>query len=262
MTALIWDKVGERFFQTGVDRGVLYKPDGLGVAWNGLTSVEESSEKETKRFYLDGVKYQEYQDPGDYIAKLKAFTYPDEFDAIMGIKEFDTGLLLHDQPASSFGLSYRTRIGNDNEGTNYGYEVHIIWQILAVPDSVPYSSIGDAVEPIEFGWSLSATPQKIPGYRPTAHVSFRSMDVDPAILSYIEDILYGTDTTEPTLPSLSELFVALTDIIITDNGDGTWTAEGPISNVMMTGPSIFFIDAPSVVYLDANLYEISSCSLG
>ena len=144
MATLVWDQIGERIYQTGVDRGVLYLHDGTVVPWNGLTSMDESSNSELKSFFLDGVKYLENLSPGDFLGKLKAFTYPDEFDQVNGIAPVAPGLLYYEQPPKSFNLSYRTRVGNDIEGTEYGYKIHILYNVIANPDSVSRNTIQDS----------------------------------------------------------------------------------------------------------------------
>ena len=190
MTALTWDEVGERIYQTGVDRGVLYLHDGTVAVWNGLISVEESSDIELKSFYLDGVKYLETLIPGDFIGKLKAYTYPDEFDRVNGIVYVAPGLSFYEQPAGSFNLSYRTRIGNDLEGIEHGYKTHILYNILANPDLHSFETSRDSgISPIEFSWLLTGTPPRPDKYRPTLHVSIDSRTTPPDILKLLEDPL-------------------------------------------------------------------------
>lgn len=204
MTALEWDRISERIYQTGVDRGVLYLHDDLAVPWNGLISVEESSDSEHKSYYLDGVKYLENLTPGDFQGRLKAFTYPDEFDLVNGIATPSPGLSYYEQPPKSFDLSYRTKVGNDVEGTNYGYKIHILYNVIAIPDSKSFDTQQDSdISPVEFSWILSGTPEKIVGFRPTSHISIDSMKIHPDILNLIENTLYGTNTIEPSLPTIS-----------------------------------------------------------
>lgn len=205
MTELVWDKIGDRTYQTGVDRGVLYLSDGTSAAWNGLTSVDEKVGRDTKSYYLDGVKYLENQTPGDFSAQLKAFTYPDEFDRINGVAPDGGGLFVHDQKPRSFGLSYRTLIGDDVSGTERGYKIHLLYNLMVVPDNNAYTSLDDGSKPIEFGWDLSGTPVATAGYKPTAHLSLDSTKIAPASLTAVEDILYGTSTANPRLPLFQEL---------------------------------------------------------
>lgn len=210
MTALVWDKSGEKIYQTGLDRGVLFLQNGTVAVWNGLISVEETTPRETKAYYLDGVKYLEYDSPGDFSAKLTAFTYPDEFDEVNGILQPAPapGLHIHDQPLKSFNLSYRTKIGDDLIGTEAGYLLHIIFNVLANPDSHEYSTLSlSESAPTEFSWTLSAKPVRGAGlWRPTAHISIDSREVSPGLLQFFEEMIYGTNTTNPSLPTLNYIY--------------------------------------------------------
>jgi hypothetical protein len=259
MTELVWDQVGDRTYQTGVDRGVLYLSDGLAVAWNGLTSIEEQFNNVQKSYYLDGMKYLEHVFPGDFAAKLKAFTYPDEFERINGVAPDGGGLFVHDQKPMSFGLSFRTLIGDDVSGTERGYKIHLLYNIKAAPDNSSYASLDDGSTPIEFGWELSGTPVVTPGYRPTAHLSLDSTKMDSALLTTIEAILYGSSTTNPRLPSSQELLTLIngwTPLTITYNNDDTWTATG--DGVTVIDSTTFEINNANALYLDADTYTISS----
>ena len=261
MTALVWDQVGERVYQTGVDRGVLYLPDGNGVPWNGLVSVEDTPSRETSSFYLDGIKYLERHSPGDFSGKLTAFTYPDEFDLLNGMFTNGNGMFFTEQSPKAFGLSYRTLLGDDIAGTERGYKLHLLYNLLANPDAVAYNSIGAQTDPISFGWTLTGTPVVVSGVRPTAHVYIDSTKLVPGAIDIIEATLYGSETTAPTLPPLSDVITlldALHFIEIIDNGDGTWTANGPDSLITMLTATTFQITHANATYLDANTYEISN----
>lgn len=205
MTKLVWDKVEDRIYQTGVDRGVLYLSDGTAAAWNGLTSIDEKFSQVSKSYYLDGIKYLEHVLPGDFSAQLKAFTYPDAFERVNGVASDGSGLFVHDQRPMSFGLSYRTLIGDAVFGTERGYKIHLLYNIKANPDSSAYASLDAGTKPIEFGWDLSGTPVATMGYRPTAHLSLDSTKLTSSKLAQIEDILYGTSTVNPRLPLFQEL---------------------------------------------------------
>lgn len=202
MTALEWDKVGERTFQTGVDRGVLYLPSGGAVPWNGLTQVTEERTREVKSYYIDGVKFLDHHVPGSFAAKLTAITYPDELDELLGDAEFAPGVVIHDQKTGLFNLSYRTLIGNDVDGMEHGYRIHILYNIQAVPDDVAFNTVGDNVAPSQFGWKLTGTPASMFGIRPTSHISLDSRRVDPGVLETLENLLYGTAETAPELPNI------------------------------------------------------------
>jgi hypothetical protein len=264
VTALVWDKIGERIYQAGVDHGVLYLQDGeitKTVPWNGLIGIEESSNSELKSFYLDGIKYLENLTPGDFLGKLRAFTYPDEFDEVNGIVSPASGLSYHEQPHKSFNLSYRTRIGNDIEGTDFGYKIHILYNLLAVPESLAFETLQDSsIQPVEFGWSLSGTPSKLEKFRPTVHVSMDSTKTPPDIWKLLENTLYGTDTTDPYLPTIVEIgvfFGYLGALIIVDHGDGSWSAiDESDAYITMIDPTTFQIDNANATYLDPDTYEI------
>lgn len=265
MTALEWDKVGERVYQTGVDRGVLYLKDGRSAVWNGLTSVEDTATSESKSFYLDGVKYLETVIPGDYEGKLQAFTYPDELDELTGIKTVVSGVVYYDQPSQSFNLSYRTKVGNDVDGLDYGYKIHLLYNVLAKADSYKFDTLKEQSDPSEFVWTLSGIPPKIGGYRPTAHVAIESTNVDSDILEILENSLYGTDVSDPRFPTiieLAELFQYQSALLIIDNGDGTWTAVDQGSNyITMLDGDTFQIENADADFLDASTYEISSTNV-
>lgn len=204
MTALEWDKIGERFFETGVDRGVLYTVDGDAFPWNGLTSVTENTEREVKPYYMDGVKYLDHHVPGAYAAQLEAFTYPEILDELTGVGRFSPGVWLHDQTAQVFHLSYRTRVGNDLD-SELGYRIHIVYNVMAIPSGTAMTTLGENVDPAAFSWSLTATPSQMFGARPTSHISIRSQTMAPALLSSIEAVLYGTADEDATLPTLVDL---------------------------------------------------------
>lgn len=266
MAVLVWDQVSERMYQTGIDRGVLYLHDGTVAAWNGLVSVEESSNPELKSFYLDGVKYLDNLAPGDFLGKLKAFTYPEEFDSVNGIAVPVPGLSYYDQPSKSFNLSYRTRIGNDVEGSEFGYKIHILYNVIAVPDSYSFETLQDSsAQPIEFTWSLTGTPSKPVKLRPTVHISLDSTRTPPEIWKLLEDTLYGTDAVGPSLPSMEdvgEIFGYRGALLIIDHGDGSWSAidEGS-AYITMVDDTTFQIDNVDAIYLDPDTYEVSSTNI-
>lgn len=267
MTALVWDQTGERTFQTGVDRGVLFLHDGTVAVWNGLTGVEEDTSAELKEFHLDGVKYLQNLIPGDFSGKLKAFTYPDEFDSVNGIGSVSPGLDYHDQPSKSFNMSYRTRLGDDLAGVEHGYKIHILYNVLAAADAYTFDTADDSgAAPVEFVWSLTGTPENLENFRPTCHVSIDSVKTPPELLQVLEDTLYGTDVSSPRLPTIQELaeyFGYVGALIIIDHGDGTWSAiDESDTYITMLDGTTFQIDNADATYLDATTYEISSTNVG
>lgn len=261
MAPLVWDKVGDRIYQTGIDRGVLYLPD-VAVVWNGLVSIEEKFSQDRKSYYLDGVKYLENQLAGDYSAQLKAFTYPNEFEQILGVDADPQkrGVFIHDQKAGSFNLSYRTRIGDDVSGVNRGYKIHLLYNLIASPDTNAYDSLNAQSSPILFSWGLSGTPEVAVGYRPTSHISLDSTKMAPGLLSDLEYMLYGSGSELPVLPPLQEILTLINfwGISIVDNGDGTWTATGLNKYIKMLDDTTFQISDVNAIYTDVDTYDISS----
>lgn len=257
MTAIVWDRLEDRVFETGLDRGVLYFPDGGGVAWNGLTSVDEKTTTTIESIYYDGVKFNDIVVAGDYSAILRAFTYPDEFLEFEGIIEEQDGLFIAEQPQSLFHMSYRTRVGSGD-----GYKIHMLWNLTAIPAVKSFQTLSLEASPMEFEWSLTSVPEPIDNYRPTAHVILDSRKMDPWLMSDIETILYGDEDSEPTMPSLKGFisYIRKWDrLIITNNGDGTWTAEATRPGyIEMISPTLFSITSDTAEYLDEDLYEISS----
>jgi hypothetical protein len=208
MTVLEWNRAGQRFFETGVDRGVLYLPDGTAVPWNGLTNITENTTGEVKSFWMDGVKYLDHYVPGSYSAKLEAFTYPDELEDLTGTARYAPGVYLHDQRSRAFHLSYRTGVGNDID-QNAGYKLHIVYNVMAIPSSSGMATLSNTVEPAKMSWDLTGTPPQMFGMRPTSHISLHSLSIDPAVLETVEALLYGSANTDPTLPSMVDLLTLI-----------------------------------------------------
>jgi hypothetical protein len=201
MAALEWAKAGERFYETGLDRGVLYTRDGNAVVWNGLTNVAENTEFEVKSYWMDGVKYLDRSISGSYSAKLEAFTYPDVLDELTGVMRYAPGVYLHDQTAKIFHLSYRTGVGNEIS-QDLGYKLHIVYNVMAVPSGAAMGTLGETVEPGKFTWDLRGTPPAMFGARPTSHIHLDTRYISPELLETIEGILYGTVLLDPLLPPM------------------------------------------------------------
>jgi hypothetical protein len=206
MPELTWDQVGERVFETGVDHGVLYIPDNAGVyangvAWNGLTTVTESpSGAESNPLYADNIKYLNLISAEEFGATIEAFTYPEEFGQFDGTAAPAMGVYLGQQRRGSFGLSYRTLVGNDMSGTDFGYKLHMIYNAQAAPSEKAFATVNDSPEAITFSWELSTTPVGVGtvggvAYKPSASLTVDSTKVDPADLAALEAILYGADGT-------------------------------------------------------------------
>lgn len=262
MAALAWDQAGERIFETGISKGVLYPAEGPGVAWNGLISVEDSATDAVEPVFFDGVKINNVLTPGDFSGVLRAYTYPDEFLPYEGILEYQEGVFVTHQPRDLFGLSFQTVVGDDIEGVNLGYKLHLLYNITAIPQQRNYQTLALDVTPTEFEWQITAIPEDLDFFRPTAHVIFDSTKIDPYLLADIEDILYGSEENDPTLPNMKALGAFIRSwerLVITDHGDGTWTASSPLPDVIvMLSETEFEITTDTATYLDADTYEIES----
>lgn len=202
MAKLVWDKTGERFYETGVKQGVLYIPtEGVynkGVAWNGLTAVTESpSGAEATALYADDIKYLNLLSTEEFGATIEAYTYPDEFAACDGSAELTKGVTIGQQKRSTFGLCYKTTIGNDTDGNDHGYKLHIIYGALATPSEKAYSTINDSPDAVTFSWEITTTPVNVAGQKPTASLVIDSTKADKTKLEALEAILYGKDPTSP-----------------------------------------------------------------
>lgn len=212
MAVLEWDKVGERFYETGVDRGVLYIPNVAGeytngYAWNGLTTVTESpSGAEATAIYADNIKYLNLVSAEEFGATVEAYTYPPEFAQCDGSAAIAVGVYAAQQPRKTFGLSYRTRVGNDQLAAEYGYKIHLVYGALAAPSERAFATINDTPEAITFSWELTTSPVSVgSGFKPTASLVIDSTKVTAAQLKALEDILYGTASLNPRLPLPAEV---------------------------------------------------------
>lgn len=209
---LTWDVTGARLYETGVDHGVLYIPNEAGVydngvAWNGLTTVTESpSGAEATALYADNIKYLNLISAEEFGATIEAYTYPDEFGQFDGSVSPVAGVLVGQQNRKAFGLSYRTRVGNDVSGSDYGYKLHLIYGATAAPSERAYGTINDSPEAITFSWELTTSPVDAgAGLKPTAQLTIDSTKVDADALAELEDVLYGTAGTDPRLPLPGEV---------------------------------------------------------
>lgn len=264
MTKLIWDQVGDRYFETGVDRGVLYPMNASGVAWNGLTAVDESpSGGDGVPYYLDGIKYLNTPSSEEFTAKISAFTYPDEFYELDGVVFDSPGLGFGQQGRKPFGLSYRTKVGNDVDGYDHGYKLHLIYNALASPSSRSHASLTSSTEPTTFSWDITTTPISVEGHRPLSSLIIDSTKVSEYLLEAVEAMLYGKDDGEPNLPTPNDLVTMFKGFIIfevIDNLDGSFTATGMDSMFNFPSDTEFEITSPSAVFLDAESYSLSSLS--
>lgn len=260
-TTISWDDVGSRFFEVGVDRVVLYPLDGSAVAWNGCVSIEEKTEGgSTESIYFDGVKYAVEQEPTELSGTITAYTYPDEFLELEGIVEVGNGLFVTNQESKRFSISYRTFVGNDTDGNEAAYKIHIWYNLITVPSDVENMSISEDVEPLLFSWDVTSIPPEIPGFTPSAHLIIDSRKISEQALHDIETALYGDGISIPNLPPAETIVSFIYDFIlirITDNGDGTFTAEGPDNMVILTDPDNFQINRANIQMIDADSYHLS-----
>lgn len=251
MTRMIWNRQGHRFYEHGVDRGVMYPIGGKGVPWNGLISVDENPvEGVVARHYLDGVTYHQSATRPEFQASLEAYTYPDELNEMVGSHSNGFGLYFEQQEKREFNLSYRTHVGNDIEGGDLGYKIHIVYYAIATPTQSSFGTNTSTVDPSLFTWDLSTRVVKNVGPRsPLSHIIIDSTSTHSSVLKQVEDILYGTSTKDPRCPGVVEL----TDIFAQTAGfnifERTGTGMAPL--VETEGPA----DLMSVDKYRTGLYE-------
>ena len=204
MAVLTWDQTGAKLYETGVQKGVLYPMDGAvygkGVAWNGLTAVNETpSGAESTKLYADDIKYLDIRSAEEFGATIEAYSSPEEFDACDGTAELAAGVNIGQQNRKGFGFCYRSTIGNDTEYNNYGYKLHIIYGLTASPSERSYSTVNDSPEAATLSWEVSSTPVNVAGFKPTSIITINSKKINPAALKEIEDTLYGAESVEPKI---------------------------------------------------------------
>lgn len=211
---LKWDQTGDRLYETGVKNGVLYVQEngvyGAGVAWNGLTAVTESpSGAEASPLYADDIKYLNLMSNEELGLTIEAYTYPVEFEACDGSATIAAGVTIGQQTRKTFGLCYRTTLGNDEAGNDYGYKLHLVYGCLAAPSEKAFATINDSPEAITFSWEVTTTPVTVEGFKPTASVTIDSTKVVEGKMAELEKMLYGDGETAPKLPLPSELITLL-----------------------------------------------------
>lgn len=264
MAQLHWNSVGQRRYEQGVERGVLYIPgDGVAVPWNGLISVEAASDSSVEALYYNGIKYFDFVTRGDFKGRLKAFTYPEEFEIFDGVLESpNNGIFITGQrPTGNFHLSYRTNIGNDVDGY-LGYKIHVLYNLTAKPAQKTYQTITDDPEAAEFVWDLTSVPVEAFNLHPTSHIIFDTTKMHEGAIYEIERVLYGTTTTDPQVLPVDEfelLASVAPEIVVVDNGDGTWSATGSDYYLRLNpGGQEFRIEGIDALYLNETTYEIST----
>lgn len=227
MAHITWDQTGDRFYETGTDRGVLYLSVAgeyhAGVAWNGLTAVTQSpSGAEPTALYADNIKYLTLTSAEEFSATVEAYTYPDEFAECDGSAELAPGITVGQQDRRGFGLSYRTLKGNDTEGNAHGYKIHLIYGCKAAPSEKSYATVNDSPEAITFSWEVNTTPVAVEGIKPTSILTIDSTKVDPGALEALEAIIWGSDSAEARLP--------LPDEVVSIVGGGSTTTTTTTGN--------------------------------
>jgi len=260
MPVLVWDVPENRSYETGIDRGVLYLFDGSGVPWNGLTSVVEKFNRDTSPVFYDGMKISELVSLGYFSATMEAMTYPDEFLTFEGYDALRRGVFLSDQISKTFGLCYRTMVG-DQINELKGYKIHILYNVTAVPDDVTYETVGSSPSAATFKWDIVAIPQEVPGFAPTAHIILDSTEIDPWLLEELEAMLYGSTDSNAALIPMDDLIRIMSEwyrIKIYDNGDGTWTAVSERDeSIRIDADGYFEIYQANAVFLDLVTFLIS-----
>lgn len=251
MAEITWDNPGDRVFETGVDHGVLYIPDAAGIyntgfAWNGLISVTESpSGAEPSPQYADNIKYLNLISAEEFGATIEAFTYPEEFEQCDGTAIPTPGVSVGQQTRKAFGLSYRTLIGNDVDGTDYGYKLHLIYGAMAAPSERAYGTVNDSPEAITFSWEVTTTPVSVPGLKNSASITIDSTKVDATALAALEDALYGTVGSDPRLP-LPEEVIAFFSGTVTEVTPTAPTAVGNDITIPVVAGVIYYVDGEVV----------------
>ena len=210
MAKLVWDKTGERYYETGTKNGVLYPMVSgaypKGVAWNGLTAVSQSpSGAEATPLYADDVKYLNLISAEEFGFSIEAYTYPAEFEACDGSAEVATGVTIGQQTRQGFGFCYRTIVGNDTESNDYGYKLHLIYGAMASPSEKSYATVNDSPEAITFSWECTTTPVNVTGFKPTSYICVDSTKVGAEKMAALEAVLYGSESEEAKLPLPDEI---------------------------------------------------------
>lgn len=243
MAVITWDEVGDRLYETGVDHGVLYIPNGSGVyddgvPWNGLVTVTESpSGAEANPQYADNIKYLNLYSAEEFGATVEAFTYPDEFNQFDGASVPTPGVTVGQQTRRVFGLSYRTKIGNDVDGNDHGYKLHLVYGCMASPSEKAYTTINDSPEAITFSWEVTTLPVPVTGLNPTSVLVIDSTQVDPDALAALEELLYGTVSTDPSLPSPDEVIALFAGTALASDV----VVAGDVDSIDITGTTTNYL---------------------
>lgn len=262
MPRLTWSTIGQRYYELGVDRAVLFVDDAPGVSWSGIVSIDESpSGGDAQAYYLDGVKYLNLAEREEFEATLNAFYSPPEFDACDGVGLIRPGLFASQQRRKPFSLSYRTRIGNDTEGVEHGYKIHILYNALAAPTQRSYSSFSESPEAPVLSWAIRTKPIPVPEMQRSAHLTVDTTTAPAYAVETLESILYGDESAPPRLPTPDEvvgMFTNASPLVVTDNGDETFTISGSDLSVRLVSNGTYQITGDTVVGIDVDRAQISS----
>lgn len=261
MARLDWGTIGSHLYEAGVDQGVLYVED-KAVPWVGLISVDETpTGGEARPVYIDGVKFSNTSAREEFEGSITAFTYPNEFASCDGTAQPFPGMFLKHQRRKPFGLSYRTKVGNEVQGLSLGYKIHILWNLLSTPSQQTNQTLADEPEALNFTWNVTSRPELTPGYRPSAHLVIDSRFTHPSALVDVENALYGTNMIVPSLPSYSD-FVAIFDtygeLVVVDNGDGSFQLIGPSTMLTVPGDGTFVVSADGITDNGDGTFEATS----
>jgi hypothetical protein len=230
MTRISWSQTGERYYEAGIDRGVLYIDGSPGIPWDGLVNFnKQQSGGESSPRYLDGIKISNRTSPEEFEGTLEAYTYPIAFEACDGTSRFQNGLRVTQQKRKSFNMVFRSKIGNDVAGLARAYKIHIMYNLKAEPSNRGYRTLVDQNEPMLLNWKITSRPERILGFRPSAHFIVDSRDIPADLLMQLEDILYGTETTDASIPSAGELLFMFDSYL-----DEVYDAGSPFTPVFAT----------------------------
>lgn len=268
MASIVWDPAGQKLYETGVDQGVLYLQNadgtyGVGEGWNGLTNVTETpSGAEETKLYANNKKYLAMRSAEDVGGTIQAYTYPKSWEECDGSKTLAPGVHVTQQARRAFGLTYRTRVGNDVKGDDYGYKLHLIYNATVSPSERAYATINDSPEAIQFSWEFATTPVDIPktigDFRPTSCVTINSTELteaaDEAKLKALEDMLYGTENTDPSLPSIAEVY----DMFKVASEGGDDTPVTPTYTYTAVGNDATFDENETYYVLNNGEYEVDA----
>lgn len=230
MTRLDWSQVGQRYFEAGIDRGVLFVNGNPGIPWVGLVNFNQSqSGGESSPRYLDGIKISNRSSPEEFEGTLEAFTYPIEFERCDGTYRADNGLRITQQRRRPFNMVYRSKIGNENAGLERAYKLHLMYNLTAEPSDRGYQTLVDQNEPLKLSWKITSRAVPVEGYRPSAHFIVDSRDIPAELLTQLEDLLYGTEDTDSSLPTPGELLFMFDSYL-----DEVYDAGTPYTPVFVT----------------------------